>query len=123
MVFFKINTTNITPWIDIQDYKMNREDIFEEWEDANWNLHRVIARTKISGEFKVGFSKATDFAALVALLGTEKTADGYYPVEAYCNNTGTNETFYAFLDVTDEDKWDLTNGRQWQAMTIKVTGR
>ena len=122
-VSFTINTTDITGWIDVQNYDVNREDVFTTWTDGNWIEHRVIARTKISGKFQVGFADATDFASFVALLGSEKTADGYYPVTAYVNNTGTTETFNAYLDVTDQDKWDTVNSRQWQVCTVKVTGR
>ncbi|MBR2697522.1 MAG: hypothetical protein IKE76_02945 [Clostridia bacterium] len=121
--FFKIGATDVTPWIDIQNYEMNREDVYTSWTDGNWVEHRVIARTRIAGEFKAGFDKATDFAAFMTLLQTAKTAGGYYSVTAYCNNTGTTETFDAYLDTEDADKWDLVNGRQWQVVTVQVTGR
>lgn len=121
--FFKINTTDVSAHIDVQNYEMNREDIFTTWTDGNWVEHRVVARTKISGKFQAGFADATDFASFMTLLASEKMADGYYPVTAYVNNTGTTETFNAYLDVTGADKWDLTNSRQWQVLTVKVTGR
>lgn len=120
--FFKIDTTDITPAIDVQSYAVNREDIFEEWEDGNWITHRVIARTRYAGAFQVGFSKAADFADFTALLAAKKTSGGYFPVTAYINNTGATETFNAFLDVANEDdKWDSVNSRQWQVTTVTVT--
>ena len=120
MVFFKIGATDVTPWIDIQNYEMDREDVYSSWTDGNWVDHRVIARTRISGEFQAGFEKATDFAAFMSLLQTAKTADGYYAVTAYCGNTGTTEVFNAYLDTESEAKWDLVNSRQWQVVTVKV---
>ena len=123
-VFFKIDTTDITAYIDVQSYAVNREDVFEEWEDGNWITHRVIARTRYTGSFQAGFASAADFTAFMTLLNTKKNADGYYPVTAYINNTGTTETFNAFLDVAnDDDKWDSVNSRQWQVTTVTVTQR
>lgn len=123
-VFFKIDTTDITDYIDVQSYAVNREDVFEEWEDGNWITHRVIARTRYTGSFQAGFASAADFTAFMTLLSTKKNADGYYPVTAYINNTGTTETFNAFLDVAnDDDKWDAKHSRQWQVSTVAVTQR
>lgn len=122
-VSFSINTTDLTAFVDIQNYDMQREDVYTSWTDGNWTDHRVIARTRIRGKVKLGFASATDFASFMTLLGTAKNANGYYPVTAYVNNTGTTETFNAFIDVSDSDKWDTVNGRQWQAATLTVTGR
>ena len=122
--FFKIGTTDISSYIDIQTYAVNREDVYEEWTDGNWVLHREIARTRRSGTFQVGFSKAADFASFMALLSSAKTADGYYSVSAYISNTGSSDTFDAYLDVSnDDDKWDAVNSRQWQVTTVTVTER
>lgn len=123
MAFFKIGATDITPWIDIQDYDMQRSDVYTTWTDANDVDHRVVTRQRISGKFKAGFQKATDFAAFTALLASARNADGYYSVTAYVNNTGAEETFDAYLDCTDADKWDLINSRQWQVQEVTVTGR
>lgn len=123
MVFFKIGTTDITPWIDIQDYDMQASDVYTTWTDANDVDHRVVTRRRISGKFQVGFDKAADFAAFTALLISAKNADGYYSVTAYVNNTGETVTFDAYLDCTDADKWDLLNSRQWQVQDVTVTGR
>lgn len=122
-VFFKIANTDLTRFEDIQNHAVDREDIFETWTDGNWIDHRVIVRTRISGKVTLGFSDAADFTAFVNLMQTAKTADGYYPVTVYCRNTGTTETFNAFLDVAGGDKWDLKNGRQWQTATVTITGR
>lgn len=122
-VFFKIGATDLTPWLDIQNYEMNRADVYTTWTDGNWVTHRVIARTRISGKVKLGFEKAADFAAFSALMASERTTDGYYPVTAYCANTGTTETFQAYVDTSEADKWDLVGGRQWQVQTLTVTGR
>lgn len=122
-VFFKISTTDLTSWEDIQNHDVNREDVYETWTDGNWIDHRVITRTRVSGTVKLGFAAAADYTAFLTLLSAARNADGYYPISVYCNNTGSLETVNAFLDVTTETKWDLHNGRQWHVATIKIAGR
>lgn len=122
-VFFKIGSSDWTAWEDIQSHDVQREDVCETWTDGNWVDHRVIARTRISGKVQLGFFRAADFAAFAAQLSSAKDAEGYYSITVYCQTTGTMETINAYLDVSTEAKWDLTNGRQWQVATIKITGR
>lgn len=123
-IFFKIGTTDLTPWVDIQSYAVNREDVYEEWDDGNWVTHRKIARTRYAGSFQLGFAKTTEFAAFTALLTSQRDAGGYYSVTAYINNLGTTATFDAYLDmVNEEDRWDPVNSRQWQVTTVQLTGR
>lgn len=123
-VFFKIGTTDLTDKVDVQTYAVNREDVFEEWTDANWTDHRVVARQRCRGSLRVGFSSLTDYDAFVALLTAQKAAGGYFTVTAYINNLGAAETFEAFLDASNpEDRWDLAHGRQWIVTEIAVTGR
>ena len=123
MSFLTIGSTDCSAWVDKQSYEMNSEDVFETWTDANWVDHRVVVRQRIRGKVKLGFSSAADFATFTALLSSARQADGYYNVTAYVNNTGATATFNAFIDPTDENKWDLLNSRQWQVQTLTITGR
>lgn len=123
-VFFKIDSTDLTSYVDIQSYAVNREDVFEEWDDGNWITHREIARTRYVGTFRLGFSSSTAFSSFMTLIGTAKKAGGYYSVTAYINNLGTTAAFDAYLDmVNEEDRWDPINSRQWQVTTVQLTGR
>lgn len=123
MTFFQIGTVNLTAWVNTRDYEMNSEDVYETWTDANWTDHRVIARQRITGKVKLGFSKPADFAAFIAAMSSQRQAGGYYSVTAYVNNTGATATFDAYIDTADADNWDLLNSRQWQVQTLTVTGR
>ena len=120
---FKIGTTDLTAFEKTDKHNVNRHDVYTEWTDGNWNDHRVIARTKITGTVYLSFPKAADYSSFLSLLTSARNADGYYSVTVYCSNTGTTETINAFLDVTGETKWDLTTPRVHQAVTVTITGR
>lgn len=123
MIFFKIGSTDLTEFADIQNYLVNKADVYQDWTDGNWVDHREIVRTRISGTITLGFKKATDWSAFLALLTAQRNAAGYYPITLYVNNTGQTETVDAFLDLSGSGKWDLLNSRFWRVITVTVTQR
>ena len=120
---FKINSTDLTKFERADVHSVNREDEWEEWTDGNWNTHREICRTRVTGSVVLGFSKETDFSTFISLLTTARNAAGYYPITVWCSNTNTSETVNAFLDVSGDTKWDLTTPRKYHQITVKITGR
>lgn len=123
MVFFKIGSTDLSQYADIQNYSINQADVFQNWTDGNWVDHRDMVRTRITGTILLGFKTAASWSAFLALLTSQRNAAGYYPVTVYVNNTGTTETIDAFLDMTNATKWDLVNDRFWRVQTVTVTQR
>lgn len=122
--FFKIGSTDLSARVDKQTYAVNREAVYEEWEDGNWTTRRQIARNRYIGSLRLGFSSTADFASFSSLLSSEQTAGGYYSVSAYISNMGSVETFDAFLSVkNDEDKWDAAHSRQWLVASVEIYGR
>jgi len=122
-VFFKINTTDLSDYADVQNFNVNKVDVYQDWTDGNWIDHREIVRTRISGSFQLGFKNATDWSTFATLLTNNKTAAGYYPVTVHVNNTNATETINAFLDMQVSNKWDLTNSRFWRVVTVTLTQR
>lgn len=118
-----IGSTDITGSIDIQNYTMNKEAVYESWMDGNWQEHRVVSRQRITGRAQAGFRNATDLASFMSTLAGAQQADGYYSVTAYINNTGTTETFNAFIEMTATVKWDFLNNRRWHVLTLTITQR
>lgn len=123
MMFFKIGSTDLSQYADIQNYNINEADVFQSWTDGNWIDHRDMVRTRITGTVLLGFKTAASWSAFQTLLASQRNASGYYPVTLYVNNTGTTETIDAFLDMTNATKWDLVNDRFWRVQTVKVTER
>lgn len=123
MVFFKIGTTDLSAYADIQNYNVNKEDIYQEWTDGNWIARREIERTRITGTLQLGFKTSSSWSDFLALLAEQKTDAGYYPVTVYVNNTGTTETINAFLDMTNTSRWDLVNDRFWRVQEINIYER
>lgn len=125
-IFFKIgssSTGDLSAFADIQNYDVNKVDVFQEWTDGNWINHRDIVRTRIQGTVTLGFKTVTDWNAFVSLLNANRDEAGYFAVTVWVNNTATSETINAFLDLVGSGKWDLVNNRFWRVITISVTQR
>lgn len=124
MILLKLGTTDVTGWVDRQNFEMDQEDVYDTWTDGNGITHRCIRRTRISGRAKLGFTSATDFTSFQTALAAAKNADGYYSVTAYVNNIGSSETFNAYIDIAaSAAKWDWKNSRRWLALTLTITQR
>lgn len=121
--FFTIGGTDLTPHMEYQNYEMNQESIYESWVDGYGVEHRNAYRTKVTGEFKLGFKSDSALASFMNLLSSSINTDGYYAVSAYVQNTGTVESFGAFVETQAEAKWDFTNSRVWHEVTCNVTQR
>lgn len=120
---FTVSSTDLTAWEDTDKHAVNKADIYEEWTDGNWITHRVIARTRVTGTVSLSFSRESDFTAFMTLMSSAKSADGYYAVTVWCNNSNTTETINAFLDFSGDTKWDVTAPIKHHDITVAITQR
>ena len=119
---FKISTTDLTKYEWTDQHKVNRDDVYNTWVDGNWNTHREIVRTRVSGTVVLGFKRESEYAAFVSLLSTAKNVNGYYPITVWCSNTNTSETVNAFLDVDGETAFDVTAPIKYHKVTVTISG-
>lgn len=115
--------TDMTGSIDLQNYGLNREDVFQSWTDGNWTDHRDVVRTRIRGTVTLGFRSETTYHTFLSGLAGAKLADGTVQLQAYVNNVQTVCSFYAFVDTAGAGRWDLVNARQWQTLTLQISER
>lgn len=119
----QIGNTDLTDYIDIQNYEVNKEPVYEEWTDGNHVKHRNKIRTRISGSFKVGFKTAAEATAFITLLTNSITSGSYYTASIYTNDDDTLNTADIYLDGTAIIKRDLLNGRVWHEYSLEVEER
>lgn len=99
-VMFKINTTDYSTHVVGSDYKVQSNDEYETWTDANGKEHRSAYRTRISGNFKMFFKTLAEFTAFQSVMDANKQTDLTYPVTIYDNKTGLETNIDAFIDYT-----------------------
>ena len=124
MVDFVIGETNITEYIDIQNYNVNRLPVYDTWIDGNHVEHRSLYRHRISGTFQVGFRSEYDMEAFFDMLAESQLTNGAYNVSSSVNNLPSIVEYVAYIDTDGEPgKYDTTNGREWLVINVTVTER
>ena len=123
ITLFKIGNTDLTDYVDIQNYDVQKEPIYEEWTDGNYVNHRNIVRTRINGTVKVGFRNSTDVASFLSVLSSNVQTGGYYPASVFTNDDNTLNTANIFISDVAEIKRDLVNGRVWHEYTLEIEER
>ena len=121
--FFQIGDTDLTPFCDVQNHKVNSTAVTRRWTDGNWIDRESLIRRRIEGTVTLGFQRAADEAAFMALLNTYRQADGWYPVTVYVQNTGETARIEAFLTTEATATWDFVNNAQWKVVTVDIYER
>ena len=112
-------------FIVMNSYDVNNRPPCEEWTDANYNLHRVMTRTrKVEGSFQVKFRRKTDYETFLSTFGN--TTYNYTPVllSVYVNNMGTVITAYFYIEYTTKDEIPYMDGGKEDSLegfTITIT--
>lgn len=123
LVLLKIGGTDLTPYIDKQNYEVNNVDEFEEWTDANHVKHRHVIRQRLSGNLSIGFRSTTEITNFLTLMGNNLQSGGYYNAQIFANDDNTLHTTEIFIDDISKIKRDVLNGRIWQTYELTVEER
>jgi hypothetical protein len=123
LTLLSIGSTDLTSYIDQQNWDVNRTPVYVDWTDANHVIHRHVNRYRISGKFKIGFKSVTDVTSFLTLLENNRQSGEYYSASIFSNDDNTLHTAEIFLDGVASIKRDLQNGRVWHAYDITVEER
>lgn len=123
LTLLEINQTDLTEYIDIQNYNVNRIPVFEDWTDGNHITRRNVIRYRIKGEIKIGFRDDTDVSSFLNLLSSSITAGNYYAADVFVNNENTLVSANVFIDGLATIARDLANGRVWHSYTLTIEER
>lgn len=124
LTLFEINGNDLTDFMDIQNYDVQKEPIYEEWTDGNYVKHRNVVRTRIKGKFKLGFRDSTDVSAFLTVLANNVQPGNYYVADVFTNDDNTlNSNVSVFLSDVAMIKRDLVNARVWHEYTLEVEER
>lgn len=102
MELFVVNNLDFTQHIKVPSYKVNREDVYEEWEDSNYSTHREVTRKRVSGSFTLIYDDITELDTFFDTIEVEKTVsgDGSVPMTVYLNKQHETADIIAFINYT-----------------------
>lgn len=114
--------SDFTPFIISKTYKVNEQDVYETWTDANGITHRVIYRKKISGSFELQFIDRSIYDRFIDELESIKQ-DGFYPIELYINNLLMTKQVNAFLSMEPVMNAQFSDYPEMAKFSVKVVER
>lgn len=97
-----ISGKDFTHHIKVPSYKVNKNEVAEEWKDANSVRHREIKRHKVSGSFTLLYDDIAELDDFFDTVEAAKLLNASAAVEmtVYLNNKHTTETITATVKYT-----------------------
>lgn len=83
---FTLNAVDYSAYVVASEYKVNLQDVFQEWTDGGQTKHKDIIGQRLSGTMKMYFDTATHYQAFLTALSACKRSDNTYPVQLKANN-------------------------------------
>ena len=92
MELFKIGSVDLTDYIIASSYDVNEDDVYTEWKDIFYNLHRGSVRKQVTGSFVLSFTNDEQaFRDFVELIEAA-TVGNKTQLTVYINKTGRQVT-------------------------------
>lgn len=121
-MLFKVNNHDYTSRVLSRTYKVNEADVYETWTDANGLTHRVVYRSRISGQFDMLFLDRNAYETFLDDLDAVKT-DGYHAVDLYLNNKLQEVSANVFISMEPYMEAQYDSVPAFGKFTVKVTQR
>lgn len=83
--------------VKVGTYKVNSEDVYSGWTDANGIEHRHITRQRVSGTFEMQFRNMAQFKEFTEHIESNTTKDGYVPCHIFVNNLAKRKSCNMYI--------------------------
>lgn len=92
MELFILNDVDYTQHIMVPSYKVQREEVTKEWEDALYQNHVDLLRYRLEGSFTIYFDVISEFFEFLDTLENMRGTDNYIEATLYDNKTHSLKT-------------------------------
>lgn len=120
MKLLVIDGVDLTSYIPMGEYEVNKTLVYNEWVDGNYKHHRDVVRTQIKGTIKLHHHSLEQYEEFVSLITKSRLSSGYIPVQIYCNNTMTVEHTKVFFDWSPENMLPYIGSDKYEGFTITL---
>lgn len=117
-----INTTDISKYVQESSYKVNQEETYVEWEDAIYQSHRRLARTKVKGSFDLVFVTEDELASFLTLVNDNRAANALI-MTVYVMNLGQTVTKRFFYKIKGTKTAQINDRYVYKRYTMELEER
>lgn len=102
MELFILNDVDYTKNILMPSYKVQRQPVTKEWEDATYKKHKDLLRWRLEGSFTLYFDDVSEFQSFMTNLNNLRliSLDNYIPATLYDNDKMEQVTSYFDIKIT-----------------------
>ncbi len=123
MQLLNINGIDFTHFITVPSYKVNRQNEYIEWQDANFIVHRFLTRTRVSGTCTMMFDDKDEYYTFLDTVEENKVTAGYIPgCTIYCDNIHETVLADLYIDLDPPEAVPLF-GSKHEGFEITITER
>lgn len=123
MELFKIGGKDFTRHIVAPSYTVNQQDVYTEWEDANFVKHHVVTRKRISGNFTMLFVDKNEFFTFLDTLQNTKNVEGYNPAIMYVNNLHIVKNADFYISISPANTLPFFGVKQYDGFDVTIEER
>lgn len=97
-----IGGINFTQHIKVPSYKVNKTEVFKEWENLNHVKRKDFERYKVMGSFTLLYDNETELNQFLDTVKNLKaqSRDSSIPITVYLNDQHTTATITAYVKYT-----------------------
>lgn len=122
MIYATLNGTDITRFIDKETYQVNSEQLYEEWQNANFVSVRIPIRKRISGKFNIRCGNRSQYSDFLTLLNAA-TVNGVTTIGVYVQNDNQFEAINAYVTLNGSEFYEADNGFHYNLVEVNVLER
>ena len=119
MVLAVVNSTDITRYIDKDTFKVNSEDVYESWQNANFVEKRIVVRQRVEGQFEIRCGKGLTLAAFISNWEAA-VVNKVVTMGVFVQNTNSFEAIQAFYSFEGQQHVELDNGAYYDRLVVKI---
>ena len=104
-----ISNKNFTHHIKVPSYKVNKNDVYEEWQNMNYITRREVTRQRVEGSFTLLYDVISELDEFFDTVEAAKalSGDGSIEMTVYLNNLHITATITAFIKYTPANEKPL----------------
>ena len=122
MIYATLNGTDITKWIDKESFKVNAEQLYEEWQNANFVSVRIPIRKRVSGKFNIRCGNRSQYSDFLTLLSAA-TVNGVTTMGVYVQNENQFEAISAYITLNGSEFYEADSGTHYNLVEVDIMER
>lgn len=121
-MYLMIDETDLSKYVQREEYNVNAEPIYEEWQNADKLYMRKYIRSRIGGTVTLGFINGgsnTPLEDFLQLLNDNTTSD-ILTITVYVQNQNATREIECYYTLSGQKHFELKNGYSVDMLVMSI---